>query len=152
MYLSALEKQTIVAALRNGLGLTHACRGLHRHPMEVSDFIRQTPVFELECNQSVIAGYQTILVGMNDAANKKAWEKWRTSHQYINQFVTSVNLWQSLGKKEETQFNKIVVALKHCKTLPETATALGFTDIEFHEFIYKDSKLVHWFIQNGHSI
>lgn len=150
--LSTLERQTIVAALRNGLGLTHACRGLHKHPRDVSEFIKQTPAFELECNQAAIMGYQTILVGMNDAQNKKAWEKWRQSNIWIHQFINTVNLWESMGVPADWDFQKIVLAIKHCKTIPETATAMGFTEVEFHNKMYQEPKLIQWLMQSGFQI
>lgn len=152
MVLNTLEKQTILAALRNGLGLTHACRGLHKHPRDVSAFIQATPPFALECQQQAIAGYQQLLVGLNDAQNKKAWEKWRSGRAFIDTFISTVNLWESFCTPADFSFQKTVLAIKHCKTLPETATAMGFTEIEFQERIYQDSKLIQWLIQNNYQI
>lgn len=150
--LSSLEKQTILSALRNGLGLTHACYGLHRSVKDVSDFIRATSAFELECNQSAIMGYQTMLVAMNDAQNRKAWDRWKTSRVYIDQFVTSLNLWECLGTPASWTFMAIVSGIKKCKTVAETATAFGFSIQDFQLKLYEDTKLVTWLIQNGFQI
>lgn len=150
--LNTLEKQTILAALRNGLGLTHACAGLHKSPKDVSEFILATPAFQLECNQATIGGYQSILLSMNDAQNKKAWEKWRTANAYIQQFITSVVLWESMGNPVGWEFIKVTMTIRKCKTLPEAATALGFEEIDFHSKLYTDEKIIHWLIQNGFNI
>jgi hypothetical protein len=150
--LNHLEKQTIISALRNGLGLTHACSGLHKHPKEVSEDIRTTDNFELECNQALSRGYQEILVSMNDSSNKKLWAKWKDSRSYIDTFIKTLNLWESQGTPDMFSFELVTLSLHYCKTLPETATALGMTEMEFRKKIYTDNKLVHWLIQTGHQI
>lgn len=147
--LTPLERQTILASLRNGLGLTHVCRGLHKHPKEVSDDIKGDPEFHLDCNKQSIAGYQSIVIELNQANSRKAWEKWRTHRIYIDAFISQVNLWESFCSKENFSFSNFTLCFKQCKTIPETATAMGFTETELFEQIYKDSKLVHWMIQNN---
>lgn len=150
--LNQIEQNTILSALRNGLGLTHACRGLHRSPKEVSEFIITTAQFHTQCQQQCIAGYQAIIIDLNTSQNKKAWDRWRTSRSYIEQFISTLNLWESFCKKEDFNFMNATLSIKHCKIIPEAATAMGFTEIEFQTEIFKDTKLIQWLLQNGHEV
>lgn len=150
--LSEIEKQTILASIRNGLGLTSACVGLHLDPEKVSEFIRLHPDFSLDCQKQAIAGYVNLLAAMNDAANKKVWDKWKTNRSYIDTFITKVNLWGAFCKASEFSFENFTLAIKHCRTINETATAMGMTETDLWRVIYKDFRLVQWLMQNGFNV
>ncbi len=132
--------------------MSHACKGLHLSTKEVSEFIISNDNFNLECNKNLIAGYQTILIGLNDSTNKKNWAKWKDGRMYIDHFVSTLNLWESFCKRDEYSFLKVTMAIKHCKTFLETATAIGMSEEEFHSTVYQDEKLVQWLLQNGYQI
>lgn len=149
MILGVIEQTTIKSSLMNGLGLTHACRAMHLHPRDVSEFIEATPNFKKECLQYLTQGYQTLLMGMNDSMNKKAWEKWRGNRAYLEMFVNELNLWECRGKPDNWTFLTVAMAIRQCKIIAEAATSLGFTEEGFMMKIYEDPKLVHWFIQNN---
>jgi hypothetical protein len=152
MILSDLEQKTILASLQNGLGLTSACMGLHRSPKEVSEFIQANQEFQLECNKILIRGYQTIMGALNDSGSKKRWDKWKDNKDYLAHFITTLNLWESICRPADYSFERFTVAIKRCKLIEETATAMGMTDIELWDRIYKDEKLVQWLMQNGYQI
>lgn len=150
--LTDLEKNTILSSLQNGLGLTSACAGLHRHPREISEYIRLNPNLELECQKILIRGYQTIMAALNDAGSKKKWDKWKDNREYLTRFITTLNLWESICAPADYSFERFTVAIKRCKLIEETATAMGMTDMELWDKIYKDEKLVQWLMQNGYQI
>jgi hypothetical protein len=150
--MTEMERNTVLSSLQNGLGLTSACNGLHVHPKDVSDFILANQEFHQQCQRILISGYQHIMSGLNDAASKKKWDRWKDSHTYLSRFITTLNLWESMGTPATYSFEKFTVAIKRCKQIEETATALGLTDLQLWERIYKDSKLVQWLMQNGYQI
>lgn len=150
--LTDLEKNTILASLQNGLGLTAACMGLHKHPRDVSEFIRLNPSLELECNKILIRGYQTIIGALNDAGSKKRWDKWKDNQNYLARFITTLNLWECICTPADFTFERFTVTIKRCKQIEETATAMGMTDLELWDRIYKDEKLIQWLMQNGYQI
>jgi hypothetical protein len=147
--LEKLEKQTIIAALRNGLGLTHACSGLQKSPKDISEYIRANPDFELELNEHIVSGYQLILNSINDLSNRGSWSKWSSQRSYMDHFINRIHLWESFCSKKEFSFQNFTIAIRQCKTIQEAATAMGFSEREMLDEIYKDTKLIQWLMQNG---
>lgn len=150
--LSATEQATILAALRNGLGLTNACLGLQLEPKQVSAYIRQDKTFESNCRQQLIIGFQTLVLAMNDASHKKIWDRWRATKDNLNVTIKDLNLWEGLFTPADWSFENFTIAIRSCKTIEEAATAMGFTIQEIWQKIYQDHNLLKWLIQNGYSI
>lgn len=150
--MTELEKQTILATLRNGLGLTYGCKGIHRDPREVSNFINENELFQAACRTQLIAGYQTLIVAMNDAGHKKSWDRWRAQRGNIELFIMGLNLWESLFTAKDWSFENFTMAIRECKTVPETATAMGMLEREIWQKIYQDAKLVQWLMQNNFQV
>lgn len=150
--LTELEKQTILAALRNGLGLTHACKGIHKDVRAISEYIKGEEFFQNQCRQQLIAGYQTLVVAMNDAGNKKSWERWRAQRSNLEIFITGLNLWESSCTAKDWSFRNFTMAVRDCKTIPETATAMGLTEEEIWTHIYSNADLVKWLMQNNYPV
>lgn len=153
MPLIELERQTIVATLRNGLGLTRACNGIQKHPSVVSEFIKQNPSFSKECYEALTSGYQLILLTMNDSMNTKNWGKWKLGKSEIEQFISKIHLWQEHGTPDKWSFELVTLSLRECQTISETATALGMEEMEFRKKLFTaDDRLVIWMVQNGYQI
>jgi hypothetical protein len=147
-----VEKQTVEAALQNGLGLAHVCKGLHKHPREVSDYMNVHPDFKEACQQRIVSGYQQILMSLNDSVTKKNWGKWRNQRDLLELFIMELHTWESECNAEEFSFIKFTFTLHKCKTLLETAMAMGLEEIQLLEKIYEDQKIVGWLMQNGYKI
>lgn len=150
--LTEIEKNTIYAALQNGLGLTNPCRGLNKSIIEVSALIKSDPSFEMECSARITAGYQLIVMAINNAASKSAWGKWGSHKSTIDNFIISLNLWECICKKKNFGFENCVKALRRCKTIPETATSVGMDESELWSKIYASPGLAQWLLQNGYQI
>lgn len=150
--LTEIEKSTIYAALQNGLGLTNPCRGLNKSIIEVSTYIKSDPAFEMECRARITAGYQLIIMAINNAASKAAWAKWNNHRSAIDNFVISLNLWESICTEKTFDFKNCVIAIRQCKTIPETATAVGMDESELWNRIYSQPGLAQWLLQNGYQI
>lgn len=148
--LTDLQKGTIFAALRNGLGLTNAARGLHIPIDELSLFIRNNPDFHAECKRNSAQGYQYVLSNINTAAVKKHWNNWNyTKGQLQSDFVTGITLWESFCKKEDWSPDKFLLAFRLHKKLDETATAMGLTEPELNVHIFENENIQLYLMENG---
>lgn len=146
------DRLTICAALQNGLGFTNPCRGLNQSVIEVSAYIKEHPVFEAECRNRITSGYQLILSAINDSASKGTWDKWRNHRSAIDNFITHLNTWESICKAKNFKFEIFTMAIMRCKTIEETATAVGMDEVELRGKIWTQSGMVQWLIQNGYQI
>lgn len=150
--LDEYERGILLASLRNGIGLTSACNGLHKSPKAVSEYILSTPSFQLQCQEQLVAGYQVMMKALLDAQNRRVWNKWKDHRTTIDQYITELNYWESFCRREDFNFENFTIALRFCKTLHETATAMGFTLKELIREIYKDKNMIQWLMQNGYQI
>jgi hypothetical protein len=150
--LTSLEKQSVLASLRNGLGFTRACSVINISPEEATKEILADAEFEMKCKDILIQGQQAVLQMMNEALNEKKLIGWQQSKEKIDAFVNTLNLWDSAGRSEDFTGDFVFQVLNRCKTVPEAATALGMSEPEFVRKVYADPKLAAWMIQNGYQI
>ncbi len=150
--LTEIEKQTIFAALQNGLGLTNPCYGLGRDVIEVSRIIENDPDFKKECKERITSGYQMIMMAVNNSASKQAWEKWKGHRTAIDNFITELITWECVCQTHEWSFLNCTKAIRQCKTIQETATGMGLRESELWERIYAEPNLAAWLVQNGYQI
>lgn len=150
--LDNLQQQTILAALQNGLGLTHPCKGLNLDVKKVSEFINSDENFKRGCQERITSGYQMILTALNKATGDAAWEK-RSKHKIaIDNFIVELVTWGCLKEKDEITFEEFTFAIRRFKTILEAGTALGMTETEIWRKIYSSSGHVMWLIQNGFQV
>lgn len=150
MILSDNQKQAILATFRNGMGLTVAAKGLQIPIDELSTYLRTDKAFFSECKTQIANGFQYMLSNINTAAAKKHWNNWNYSKTQLQQsFIFNVTLWESFSTKEQWSPAKFMQALKICKTLDETATAMGHTEAEMIERIYSDTNIQLFLMENN---
>lgn len=150
--LTELEKQSIQAALRNGLGFTMACTIIRKHPGLVTRFLNENQIFKHECQNILTMGRQSVLLMMNEALNKKEMSNWKKERDRMDNLVWDMNLWESAGVANDFSFELVSITLRRCKTAAETATSIGMTESEFFASVFKNEKLAVWMVQNGFQI
>ena len=152
MILNELQHQTIYAALCNGLGLTHACKGLQLDPKEVSAYIVDNPTTLHQCKAFITQGYQALLNAINESQNKSRWDKWAKQRDFSQSFIVELALWGDFCSPEEFSFENFTLAIHRYKTLAEVATAMAMSETDLLRRIYDDDKVVQWLIENGFKI
>lgn len=144
------QKNTIFAALQNGLGLTSACQGLNISVEKVSAYVRKNPSFRKKCQDYASQGYQLILSAINENAVKKNLRSWTSNKTLLVDFITKINLWGDECKKKDVTPEIIEIALQKYRYPREVATVCSMEENEFWEMVFQDTNMKEYFMANGY--
>ena len=146
---SADDKVSFLAALNTGLGLTSACELLLLSPKDVSEYIQKDKSLYQECIAAVQFSARALLVISNTYLTDEKYDQWKTNNSVIREFIPTLVFWESYKQRDAVSAEDITVALNLYKTVPELATACGFTRRELLEFIVSNEQLCLYFTEKN---
>ena len=143
------DRAAFIAALKNGMGFTKACSMIMQHPKEMTKKVRENPEFMKDCEQALKFSAKALLVMSNTFLEKKNFSRWMDNNAFIKEFQAELNLWECYKKSKEVSPKDVIVGFKVYKSIPELATALGFTEQQLIEYIADDQGLSIYFSDLG---
>lgn len=147
------DQNKLLGSLRAGQGLSSACDGLNWDIKEISEYLRQMPSFLRECKDKASSGYLLIMKEANNHINKNSFGRFKqaiTSNRDTN-YISQINLWESVCKKEEITSAIFQATLFRTKSLREVATCVGYSYEEFLEqYIFSNDDRQEYLYQEGY--
>jgi hypothetical protein len=136
--LSDNDKEALLAGLKAGLGLTHSAGIVMLSAKQISEHLKENEPLLRECEKSVKYSAKVLLVLSNQYLKEKKFKKWRENNEYIRQFISNINLWESYCTKKEVTAFKAAEAFIITNDKQEAATICGMTILEFNMFMLKN--------------
>lgn len=148
--LTKLEKEAILAALRNGIGLYSASKGMVIDIKDLSTFISSNEEFQAECVTAIKQGYAQLLSMTNESMAKKHINQWNSRKSLIENFITKVVLWEESKASKETKPRDILIGIQKYQTLEQSAIAHGILPEEVLMFVGQDEHVYNELMWLGH--
>jgi len=143
------DRVAFIAALQNGMGLTHGCRLIQWHPKEMSALLIREPEFRKECEHALKFASKALLVMSNSFLENKKFDKWLHQNEYIKAFHTDLNVWECYRRRELVTDIDLINGFRIFGSIGELATSTGFTGPELIEHIATNKRLSIYFTEIG---
>ena len=135
------DKKVFIATLRLGHGLSYAAKYIGVSPKEISEFIKKDQNFLKECQEQIKNGSKFLIQMSLEYQQAKHADKFLRVNEELKNYINQLTFWEEYCQKKDVTEEIVCTATVHYKNMADCATAIGFTEREFIDFVCKHKRL-----------
>lgn len=127
-------------ALREGMGLGHACMITHNEPKTICRYIKDVETFNAQCRQAVDAANMDLLKASSELMDTGKWEKaeeTRAKAERIHKLVQ----WEEYGTVDDLQ-EQLLVDVMELHNPKDIAIGFGLSFRQYLDYLNRNPELL----------